>query len=127
MITNECWLWIGAKNGREGYGYIGFKRHIVPAHRIAWMMKYGDIPDNMELDHICREHTCVNPEHLDLVTHRENLLRGNTVCAANAKVLYCPQGHPYDDVNTYWRPDGHGRGCRLCRERRNKERIKTPP
>jgi hypothetical protein len=67
------------------------------------------------LDLLCRNRRCVNPAHLEPVTTRQNLLRGETFQAANAAKTECPQGHPYDDDNTYPIPNGGGRGCRKCR------------
>jgi hypothetical protein len=72
----------------------------------------GAVPEGLELDHLCRVRGCVNPKHLEPVTHRENLMRGESWSAVNARKTHCPEGHPYDETNTYI--DGKGR--RRCRE-----------
>ena len=112
--ANGCWIWTGACVG-NGYGHFRVPPHgrREYVHRIAYEMLIGDIPDGLELDHICRVRACVNPWHLEPVTHRENVLRGRAASAFNAVKTHCPQGHPYDDANTYrWRENK--RRCRVC-------------
>jgi hypothetical protein len=70
-----CWLWTGATNG-DGYGRTEWDEGQQPAHRVAYELIVGPIPDGLDLDHLCRVHACVRPEHLDPVTRRENLARG---------------------------------------------------
>lgn len=110
-----CWEWQGYVN-KYGYGDAGRRidgkyRHIM-AHRLAYLTLVGPIPEGMQLDHLCRNRRCVNPAHLEPVTCKENLLRGETHAAANAAKTECPKGHPYDDGNTV-RKSG-GRSCRAC-------------
>jgi len=110
-----CWLWI-ASMGADGYGRINFGDSTL-AHRAAYTAHVGPIPDGMVLDHLCRVRRCVNPEHLEVVTQQQNVLRGIGAPSVNAKRMYCPRGHPYDEANTY-RNAGR-RYCRACgRERR---------
>ena len=110
-----CWLWTG---GRQSKGYGGFSLHrrSVLAHRFTYERLVGPVPDGLELDHLCRVRHCVNPEHLEPVTHRVNIRRGDagqeTGRQQRAKT-HCPSGHPYDVGNTYWRRQGW-RGCRAC-------------
>lgn len=73
----ECWLWIGPLD-RYGYGkYRRSNRH-TGAHRIAYQLLVGEIPEGLVIDHLCRNRACVNPWHMDPVTNRENILRGHT-------------------------------------------------
>ena len=108
-----CWEWSAART-QGGYGVFWFdgKQHY--AHRVAYELVKGKIPEGLELDHLCRHRACVRPDHLEAVTHKENLLRGETFQAANAAKTHCPQGHPYSGDNLYVTPDGE-RECRTCR------------
>jgi len=94
---DECWEWKAAKS--KGYGRIGGKNNTyIEAHRLAYMLVKGDIPKGYDLDHLCKNHGCVNPNHLEAVTHKENLLRGNGWAGVNAQKTHCPRGHEYDKV-----------------------------
>ena len=115
-----CWLWTGGL-GTGGYGQ--FKRVQATtdrAHRFAYELLIGPIPPGMQLDHLCRNRRCVNPEHLEPVTGRENKLRGHTLNAANAAKTHCDYGHPFDEQNTYTTTRS-SRCCRACSRRRNAE------
>ena len=111
---SHCWMWL-AGTSREGYGrfWLALEKKDIQAHRHSYILHFGPIPDGLELDHLCRVPKCVNPNHLEAVTHRINILRGKGASAANARATHCPQGHPYDLVNTYYRP--HYPTHRLCR------------
>ena len=121
VITPDgCWEWQGTRN-KLGYGRFNCGHVEVLAHRFSFEMNVGPIPDGLVLDHLCRNPACVNPEHLEPVTQGENVLRGRMVQGASQARLdrtHCPAGHPYDEENTYLRPDG-GRDCRICMRRRN--------
>lgn len=106
-----CWIWCGSLLLHGGYGQFNNGRTMVLAHRWAYEHFVGPIPDGLDLDHLCRVRSCVNPEHLEPVTRSENLRRGY---AARGVKSHCAQGHPFDEVNTFPRHDG-GRGCRICR------------
>jgi hypothetical protein len=112
-----CWLWLG-KHDRNGYGQVSVGRTTTTAHRHAYVLLVGPIPEGLVLDHTCKIRDCVNPAHLDPVTQRENLMRSPTTFqAVNAAKTHCIHGHLFDDANTYrWqRPDGTWkRTCRMC-------------
>lgn len=113
-----CWKWIGAM-WAKGYGRFtlpGTQRRI-GAHVWGYERYVGPVPEGLELDHLCSNRWCVNPSHLEPVTHLENVRRGRA-CengAHNAAKTHCPQGHEYTPENTYIRPDRpFGRNCRAC-------------
>lgn len=112
--TATCWLWTGALDS-HGYGSIamGGERS---AHRLAWKLLRGPIPDGLTIDHLCRVRRCVNPSHLEPVTMRVNTLRGNAASAINATRTVCVNGHPFDETNTRVRRGRWGdvRDCRAC-------------
>lgn len=103
-----CWLWTAGKTS-GGYGKFKVDGRTVLAHRWHYETQRGPIPTGLQIDHLCRVRHRVNPDHLEPVTCRENLLRGATFQAANAAKTHCPQGHPYDMVFESWR------GCRACK------------
>ena len=123
-----CWRWQGRTMPHEGYGVLSTredgKTHTHLAHRVAYETFVGPISDGLQLDHLCRVRDCVNPAHLEPVTPRENVMRSPIAQAAlNAAKTHCPQGHPYDEANTYRTP--RGRVCRACareQQRRYRER-----
>lgn len=107
-----CWLWT-AHRSSHGYGRVGVDGKGRQAHRVVYELLVGPIPDGMQLDHLCRVRHCVNPAHVEPVTPRENYRRGFSAFGVNARKTECPQGHPYDEANTYFTPGG-GRKCRAC-------------
>lgn len=146
----SCWNYTGALTP-SGYGRFYAQRNAEYAHRFSYRFMVGEIPDGLELDHLCRNRSCVNPWHLDPVTHRVNVLRGDTFARRNAEKVHCPRGHlldremehgrkcngchpnpfnrdkthckrghEFNDENTYWFPNGVGRGCRACRRMHNR-------
>lgn len=120
-----CWIWTGAIQS-AGYGHLAVKGKTVLSHRFAYELLAGPIPEDEESDHLCRNHACVNPGHIELVTHQENCQRGDhrRIVQHQRAKTHCPYGHPYNLLNTYFRPDGR-RSCRICnheskrRSRRN--------
>lgn len=108
-----CWNWTAARD-KLGYGYFGISRSKnVMAHRWSYEHHVGPIPEGLVIDHLCRNASCVNPAHLEPVTQRENILRGTSPMAHQARRTHCPQGHPYDEINTYIDAKGM-RHCRRC-------------
>lgn len=121
-----CWVWLG-KPSAHGYGYFWYDGKKRLAHRFSYKHLVGPIPDGLVIDHLCRNKMCVNPRHLEPVTDRVNILRGEAPAARNVLKNQCNQGHPFDDVNTYWYPNGD-RGCRTCIAKWGKEwREKNRP
>ncbi len=113
--SDGCWTWTGANY--IGYGQIsegGRDGRLLKAHRVAYELLVGPIPDGLDLDHLCRNPSCVNPAHLEPVTHRENLRRGMGLVGINARATHCKNGHPFDEANTY-HPRRGGRDCRRCK------------
>lgn len=84
-----CWLWTGAVDPQTGYGRMYVEPSTLGAHRVAYLLLVGDIPEGQQLDHLCRVRRCVRPDHLEPVTQRENLLRGETLAAAHSKGVDC--------------------------------------
>lgn len=103
-ITETCWLWTGGRD-RLSYGRQPSGRTSVTAHRLVYELLIGPVPDGLELDHLCRIRHCVRPDHLEPVTHAENMRR--------ARWTHCKHGHELTDENVYLNPRG-GRSCRQC-------------
>lgn len=113
-IGDDCWEWTA---GTLSKGYGSFMREdqtTVGAHVFAYETFVGPIPEGMEPDHLCRNRLCVRPGHLEAVTRRENVRRGDSPAGINARRDECVNEHPFDEVNTYIRPNGN-RACRICR------------
>ena len=110
-----CWLWTGA---RSGYGHGKFNANGVPwqAYRYSYALLVGPISDGLVLDHLCHNALCVNPAHLEPVTREENSHRGGKGSWHNRKKTHCPQGHPYDLLNTIFSRTKEGWMRRACRE-----------
>ena len=106
-----CWLW-GACMMRNGYAGFGFRGNTRNAHIFSYERKYGPVPPGLELDHLCRIKRCVNPDHVEPVTRKENLHRSPIW---NGNTVSCPAGHLYDIGNTKYFAVGKYQGCRRCR------------
>lgn len=133
-ITKTCWIWKGAKKkGRERkskfsyYGAFGLQGKTLSAHVVSYRIFKDTIPEGKEIDHLCRNTLCVNPAHLEAVTHSENCKRGlagehrKRECL---KITHCPKGHEYNAKNTYINKRGY-RSCNICAvERTRKIRLK---
>lgn len=116
--SSGCWLWTKCISG-TGYGLI--KAHkpwprMLAVHRVLYEEFVGPIPSDLEIDHLCRVRACCNPEHLEAVTHADNMRRSPNL--RGRLVTHCPSGHEYTEANTY-RPPGNPnkRYCRECRRK----------
>jgi HNH endonuclease len=112
-----CWIWTGGTS--NGYGRIWRDGRVTPAHRVAYEMLVGPLADDREPDHLCRNHPCVNPTHLEAVTRRENLRRG----VGHGAETHCPKGHPYSGDNLMLERGKNGsttRRCKTC----NREKVR---
>lgn len=121
--SETCWLWTAGRN-LQGYGRFTELYGTRLAHRISWEMLVGPIPEWLELDHLCRTPACVRPSHLEPVTSRVNVLRGEGIPAKNAQKTHCKHNHKFTPENTY-NPPGQP-NSRMCREcARARSRSKT--
>lgn len=117
-----CWEWTGGRDG-AGYGRLRIGKEFYGAHRAAYEMIRGPIPDGLSLDHLCRNPLCVNPAHLEPVTHQENVKRGK-----HPSRTHCLHGHERTPENTYVIKRGNGRvmkNCRVCALERYKNRRES--
>src|SRR5438132_10157018 len=106
-----CWIWEGAWS-KKGYGNVRYEGKVQAAHRVFYMLLRGPIPEGLTLDHLCRVRSCVNPDHLEIVTNRVNRERGYSPPAMNRRKTHCKRGHLFDEHNTVH--EGKNRHCRKC-------------
>ena len=120
VVADEigCWIWTGSR-GRDGYGrmYYGPGEWRL-AHRVVYEGMRGEIPSGMVLDHLCRRPACVNPDHLEVVTNRENVIRGHNESMEAFRAGTCRSGHPKSE--SYRKRDGSVAYCRICRNERRR-------
>lgn len=111
---NDCWEWQGYRrpSGHGTFRVGGKGSSPVHAHRVAYALSVGPIPDGLHLDHLCRNPGCVNPAHMERVTLVENTRRGLSPTAVNARKTHCKRGHEFTPENTYEHP--LGRNCVTC-------------
>ncbi len=140
-LDSECWMWPGSVDNRTGYGQIAIikngKKGVTRVHRLAYEAQYGLIPAGCDIDHTCHtedcgktgtecmHRRCVNPAHLEAVTHRHNMVRDkSTIVGRNAAKTHCPKGHEYNEQNTYYYASG--RICKICGGVTGKGQKKDP-
>lgn len=114
--NSGCWLWTSYCSS-GGYATIYINNKIYQAHRISYELHKGEIPNGLEIDHLCRVRCCVNPNHLEAVTRSINIKRGLAPIKSKERGLaktHCKNGHPFIPENIYLRPD-KTRSCRICR------------
>lgn len=106
--TEDCWFWLASTNGT--YGKVHLRPHIWLAHRLAYVLTYGEISKNLVIDHMCNQPLCVRPDHLQAITQKQNVLRSANPIAKQMLRTRCPKGHKYD---YFWK---NRRYCRKCRK-----------
>lgn len=124
-VVTGCWEWLGYCD-KEGYAkshitigcgqYLMRRAHVV----VWWLVKQQPVPDGLDLDHLCRNRKCVNPDHMEPVTEQVNTLRGTGPSAINARKTHCINGHPLEGDNLYLQGGKYGisRQCRICKRER---------
>lgn len=126
-----CWFWTGAERG-GGYGTASLENRARPAHWLVYAALRGPVPKDHELDHLCRVRPCCNPDHLEPVTHKENMRRSPVAGIARATQqstkTHCPKGHPYSGDNlmvfegrAWQKPRAQNRICRICHRNTGRE------
>lgn len=120
--ADGCWIYTRAKPGGNGYAQVKRGRAgrfgLIGAHRLAYIQKHGPIPEGLVIDHLCRTPLCVNPDHLEAVTHAENILRGTAPSALNARQTHCKRGHALEGDNLKIIRASGSRVCRICQSAR---------
>lgn len=120
----RCWLWTGKVGVKTGYGRCG--RLASNTHIYTWEQANGSVPEGKQLDHLCRVRLCCNPSHLEPVTCKENLLRGDTLAAKNSQKTKCSKGHPYNKENTRIKISKTGqrrRSCHICNRENQRNNV----
>lgn len=123
--SNEtgCHLWQGGTTDR-GYGNIRYRKKVKRVHVLTYELSKGKVPKGLELDHLCKNILCCNIDHLEAVTHKVNVERGDLNLVSGKKsslITHCPKGHEYSGNNLYVNKKGH-RFCRTCARERKRNR-----
>lgn len=126
--SGVCWNWTASKKYKN-YGQFWYKGRNDFAHRVSYELCKGVIPDGLQIDHLCRNPSCVNPDHLEAVTQKENILRGVGLSAQRARQTHCKNGHPLSGDNLR-RDKKFRRICKTCARKtsrvvwmKNKDRL----
>ncbi len=115
---NNCWVWQGTKS-KNGYGLFRLYNKNILAHRLSYELFVGEIPKNLQTDHLCRNRLCVNTNHLEPVSCKENVLRGIGLASINKQKTHCSQGHEFTPENTYI-DNKNKRKCKECNKTRSR-------
>ena len=121
VLPGGCWAWIGARDP-GGYGSVKWQRRVLNIHRVVYELIWGTIPAGFTVDHICHRRSCLRPDHLRLLTLRENMLAGHTASAHRVRQTLCPSGHVFENAS---RGDHRGQRCRFCNQEYGKSRYWT--
>jgi hypothetical protein len=115
VSPSGCWEWTGSKN-EKGYGMIGLNGKVIGAHKFIYEYHNGPVPKGKELDHSCNNRGCANPVHIRPMSHRDNVLRGDSIPAGNSRKTHCIKGHELSGSNVHERIGRYGikRICMEC-------------
>lgn len=120
-LDTPCWNWTAYIHYNNGYGYVSFQGRWQSVHRVVYENLKESIPEGLQLDHLCRNRKCANPEHLEPVTQKENINRGLTgynslLAEKERQKTHCPHGHEYTEENTIYYKYNKSikRRCRAC-------------
>lgn len=117
VTEDGCWMWMGCRHQKGGYGTACWLGTPSPAHRVSYFLFKEDLPPDLDVDHICVNPWCVNPDHLEAVTRSEN---GRRRWQRQGRRTHCLSGHEFTDENTYISPRG-ARFCRTCSNERHQK------
>jgi formylglycine-generating enzyme required for sulfatase activity len=123
VAESGCWEWTASRHHQSGYGSVFWNGKACAAHRVVYELLVETIPPELVSDHLCRNHWCVNPEHIDPCTTQVNTLRGIGPSATHARKTHCIHGHSLAGENIYVDPKGR-RCCKQCRQRVDRERYR---
>lgn len=124
LFTSDCWEWIAGKD-KDGYGIFKLDKKVIKAYKYSYELYNGKISHNLEMDHICENRKCVNPAHLQAVSHQENCKHSQNYCRNKT---HCPLGHEYTQENTYYKIIKNKYKVRNCREcKRTRWKTKKVP
>lgn len=122
--NSGCWLWIGGiRDKKENYGGCAWEGKTWRSHRLVYSLLCAPVSDELDIDHLCRNRICCNPDHLDPCTRKVNVLRGAGIAPNNAQKTHCPKGHAYTPENTYiWNNQRFCKTCHVFYLAQNKQR-----